>query len=218
MEETITSILCGGQNGNWRNGFQQTEIMFKTEKSGEISAGVEFNWAILAEFTYKITDATTPKNQERNFDREPSEPTLPVEFDIDITLTKHISPLRNGDENNQYKYFNLELLGTPRTFHVKLEEGHFPLPEDLEWNARTGSSAKTPYTRGLKFDKSPYPPLSEWNDPSWIDMWKDWEDPEAKNIWEKVEFVDYDEKREKFGATPSTFGICGFGAGSGDGC
>jgi hypothetical protein len=176
-----------------------------TNNSLKISAGVEFNWAILAEFNYKIT-AITPTNQEQNFDKESQKPTLPVAFDIEIALTKHISPLRNGNEVDQYKYFTPEIL-KPRTFHVKLEEGHFPLPEDLEWNARTGSSAETPYTRRLIFDKSPYPPLSEWKDPSWIDMWKDWENPEAKNIWEKIEFANYYEKWEKFCAAHSTIGI-----------
>lgn len=44
--------------------------------SFKICAGVEFNWAILAEFNYKIT-AITPTNQEQNFDEEARKPTLP---------------------------------------------------------------------------------------------------------------------------------------------
>jgi hypothetical protein len=163
----------------------------------KISAGVEFNWAILAEFKWKITDVTTPDQDQGT---EKADGTrLFGQFDMEITLTKHLHPQGPEKEVEQYKYFTADVL-RPRLFHVRLEEGKFPLPEDLSW---TGPSAKTPYTKQLVFNSSPYPPESEWKE-SWVEFWKD---PDTKNFWDQTTFVNYCEYSEEFPAPPRSIGL-----------
>jgi len=142
------------------------------------------NWAILAEFKWKIT-AVTPLHQEQVC-KEADGPRLISQFNLEITLTKHLNPHQSGGEIDQYRHFIADA-PRPKLFHVRLEEGNFPLPEDLSW---TGPGAKTPYTKRLVFDNSPYPPESEWKE-SWIEFWKD---PEAKNFWDQTIFVNFYEK------------------------
>jgi hypothetical protein len=36
MDESRSSILCGGQKGIWKNGFEQTYNFFETEDSGKV--------------------------------------------------------------------------------------------------------------------------------------------------------------------------------------
>jgi hypothetical protein len=122
---------------------------------------VELNWAILAEFKWKITAITPLRLRQEQMCKEGDDPRLISQFNLEITLTKHLNPHQSRGEVDQYKHFTADAL-TPKSFHVKLEEGNFPLPENLSW---TGPSAKTPYTKRLVFDNSLYPPESEWKDP-----------------------------------------------------
>jgi hypothetical protein len=83
----------------------------------KISAGVELNWAILAEFKWKIT-AVTPLHQEQ-VSKEADGPRLISLFSLKITLTKHLNPHQSRGEVDQYKHFTADAL-IPKSFHVKL--------------------------------------------------------------------------------------------------
>jgi hypothetical protein len=108
---------------------------------------------------------------------ETNGPRLINEFNIEITFTRHLSP-SNPEKTIESQYIHVTNNALqPKSFNIRIEEGNFLLPEDLSW---TGPSAETPYTKRLVFDKSPYPPESEWKE-SWTKCWKE---PEGKNYWD----------------------------------
>jgi hypothetical protein len=104
-------------------------------------------------------------------------PRLLCQLNMVIALTKHL----HTDPKKEVEIKNIHVTDDalrPKSFNVRLEQGNFPLPEDLSYN---GPGVSTPYTKPLLFDHSPYPPESEWKE-SWLEGWKE---PEGHNYWDE---------------------------------
>jgi len=212
MDESLLSILC--DRGIWRNGFQHNYILFRKDGTGKVcvsrcsklsrllifvklSAGVEFNWPILAEFKWKVTDV---KPSDQVFGDSES-PRLVSLLNMEITLTKHLNPARNKEPEPKHINVTDDAL-RPKLFNVRLEEGIFPLPEDFDLH---GPGVKTPYEKRLVFDPSPYPPASEWKQ-----EWKEHQmldEGEGKNYWDETQFVNYWANWEEFSAAHRSIGL-----------
>ena len=87
----------------------------------QIAAGVELNWALFAEFEWKITAVTTPDQEQAG--EEANGARLISQFEIEITLIKHLHPNKLGVELNNTS-FTADVLRS-RLFHLRLEEGKF---------------------------------------------------------------------------------------------
>jgi hypothetical protein len=163
--------------------------------SAKLSAGAEFHWAILAEFEWKAT-ATTPLNQ---MSKDSKSPHLITQVNMEITLTKHKNPARNEKLESKHIHVTDDAL-RPKSFNIRIEDGNFALPEDVLYN---GPNVETPYTKRLVFDKSPYPPESEWKE-SWLE---DWKESEGTNYWDEKEFVNDNTSFEEWSAKNKSIGL-----------
>jgi hypothetical protein len=86
----------------------------------------------------------------------------------------------------------------PKSFTVRIEQGKFSPPGHID-----DVFARDPrYTKRLVFNKSPYPPESEWKE-SWRE---DWTMPEGQNWWDYKEFVGDSPRVKEFAATVTSFG------------
>jgi hypothetical protein len=161
--------------------------------SVKLSAGVEFHWAILAEFEWKVT-TITPLDQAY---KDSKSPHLISQLNIEITLTKHLSPDPKKELESRHIHVTDDAFRS-KSFNIRIEQGNFALPEDLLCN---GSNVATRYTKRIVFDTSPYPPEPEWKE-SWLEGWKE---PEGRNYWDEKEFVNYNPSLDEFRAPTKGF-------------
>jgi len=195
MDDSLLSILC--DRGIWRVG-SETWILFKKDNTGKISSGAELLWAILADFEWKCTAVSSPADRVQA-SGDTGSPHLLRKFDLEITITKHVH--RDPKMEVQAGQINVtdDALRS-RSFSVRLEEGNFPLPDTFAYD---GPGVETPYTKRLVFDKSPYPPESQWND-----YWREsYTEPEGFNCWDQKIFVSYHANWEEFRAAHRTIGM-----------
>ncbi|KAI0202314.1 hypothetical protein F4808DRAFT_449720 [Astrocystis sublimbata] len=169
----------------WHFDADGKSIRFNEDGTGELECRCNLNYWILAEFEWKdhpspgsaVTQSDAPTKNAIN------QPKLLRQDDIEITLTKRIpkSARRWAEANpSGAESMNKNLTDgayRPKTYTVRLERGNFIQP------AYIGSQNKDMprYELRLLFDKSPYPPRSEWKDPEGAS--------DEGQFWDIVEFV-----------------------------
>lgn len=138
MAELLLPVLC--HEWTW-NPDESCTVEFNENGIGKIYCSVEFSVFIAAEFDWKTRSNL---NIETSF---------PATIDIDMTLTK-----RNMNDPNLTKEDVLEDTAfQPKTYSLRLETGSFPVTK------RTTYGYNPIYMYRLLWNKSPYPPLEEWN-------------------------------------------------------
>ncbi|RFU26025.1 hypothetical protein B7463_g10310, partial [Scytalidium lignicola] len=186
MGEALCSILWQ-ERERWRFDDEQAYIAFREDNTGTLCAGGGFCWSILATIKWKAT-AIEPLNHNQ-ISQDQQSPHLLGQLNLEITLTKDLpswaqnglhakNPMLNGGALTDDAF-------QPKSFLVRIEQGKFATPANIEVGFSPDCDAN--YTKRLVFNRSPYPPESEWKE-----AWKeDWLDFEGHNWWDCKEFVGY---------------------------
>ena len=168
----------------------------------KLSAGGGFYFALLSEFEWKITAVESPDDGQTTQDQTKQDqttqdhqsPHILGQLNLEITLTKRLPPFaRKRHEKNPLMNAGLtDDAFQPKSFTVRIEQGNFSTPGRLLLNDRllkeTGhvsTDIDSTWTKRLVFNKSPYPPESEWKE----DWKEDWKLPDGENYWDFKEFV-----------------------------
>ncbi|KAI3340806.1 hypothetical protein F4824DRAFT_401190 [Ustulina deusta] len=189
MNDALSSILCGEED--WHFDSEGRSIRFNKDGTGELECRCNLNFWILVELEWK---SLHPQNKEpgprsASLDQTTTtksgsgQPELLGQLGLEITLTKRLAGrARSWAEEHPS---NAELLNKnltddayrTKSYTVRIERGNFIQP------CYIGSqNSDTPrYSLRLLFDKSPYPPRSEWVDPEGA--------PDQGRFWDHVEFV-----------------------------
>jgi len=209
-EAALFNILC--EAGQWVFDDEHTYIIFHENNTGEvriinitrrhrltirkISYGGGFCWFILSQFKWK---STLVESIDKILQDDQSIHLLGT-LNLEITITNRLPPrvqeapvhTRNTMVNSGSLFDDAFL---PKSFTLKIEQGAFVKAAcTIDSLTETYSSSQPKhvpvprYRKRLVFNKSPYPPESEWKD-SWKECWMmpDW------NIWDVTELVaDFD--------------------------
>ncbi|KAI1213100.1 uncharacterized protein F4807DRAFT_457185 [Annulohypoxylon truncatum] len=182
MNEALCSILSG--EDEWYYHEEGRHIKFNKDGTGELWCRCNFNYWILAVIEWKSVKPPHGPSQIVEFPGQVSNtawnkgPQLLGQLDLEITLTKRLPKLAETSVLAQGTGINERSLTDdafqPRLFTVRIEKGNFVVP------ASTVSSDWR-YELRLLFDKSPYPPRSQWKNPE--------HGPDDSQFWDIVEFV-----------------------------
>jgi len=197
MNEALSSILCGEEFWTCDEEGGNT-IEFNENGTGELHCHAEFSWWICAEFEWKIVEPLDQIIDLKGDDRNKSG-TLLGQLNIEITLTTR-QPL--WMKSNRSTALNEKSLTDDafllKTYTVRLEKGNFISPGMTGVRYGPKGIEKNVFSRyvfRLLFDKSPYPPRSEWKHPRG--------GPDSNHFWERKEFVgrrsqELEEQAEKW--------------------
>ncbi|KAF2973152.1 hypothetical protein GQX73_g445 [Xylaria multiplex] len=189
MNEALCSILSGEED--WCFDAEGRSIKFNKDGTGELECRCNLNFWILAEFEWEsiqrqengsIQTSTSPA-QATTSKNDSSRPELLGQLDLEITLTKRLAGrARRWAEAHpsNAESMNKNLTdGAYRTklYTVRIERGNFIQPCCIGYQ----NSDAQRYLLRLLFDKSPYPPRSEWKSPQGA--------PDEGRFWGHVEFV-----------------------------
>ncbi|KAI0450202.1 hypothetical protein F5B21DRAFT_491615 [Xylaria acuta] len=189
MNEALCSILSGEED--WHFDSEGRSIRFNKDGTGELECRCNLNFWILAELEWKSIQppgnesgrtsaspghATTTKNDS-------SQPKLLGQIDLEITLTRRLAGRAHRwaeahPSNAEHMNKNLtDDAYRTKSYTVRIERGNFIQPCYIG-----DQNLDTPrYSLRLLFDKSPYPPRSEWESPQGA--------PDEGRFWDHVEFV-----------------------------
>ncbi|KAI0378645.1 hypothetical protein F5Y04DRAFT_261265 [Hypomontagnella monticulosa] len=195
MNEALCSILSG--EDEWYFDMEGRSIKFNRDGTGELWCRCNFNYWIAAELQWESIEL--PRHQSRSL-ATPSEtkiaPTKKSQIlgrlRLKLTLTKRLpqhaasSILSQSTLVNEFSLTDDAFL--PKSYTIKIEKGNFIEPCCIGYP----NSDRPRFSLRLLFDKSPYPPRSEWKKPEG--------GPDGGQFWDHVEFVSrssFDlEKRE----------------------
>ena len=108
-------------------------------------------------------------------------PRLLGQLDLEMTLTKRLPPPVESSVLTQSTLVNGGSLKDdafrPKSYAVTIEQGNFKEPFYIGFP----DSDNTRFALRLLFDKSPYPPRSEWKKPE--------QGPDGGPFWHHTEFV-----------------------------
>ncbi|KAI1129040.1 hypothetical protein F5Y10DRAFT_161693 [Nemania abortiva] len=189
MNEALCSILSGEED--WHFDSEGRSIKFNKNGTGELECRCNLNFWILAELEWKSiqprnreigrtsassTHTTATKNDSR-------QPEILGQLDLEITLTRRLAGRAQRwaeTHASTAEQMNQNLMDDAyrtKSYAVRIERGNFIQP------CYVGSSNldRQRYSLRLLFDKSPYPPRSEWKDPQGA--------PDEGRFWDHVEFV-----------------------------
>ncbi|RWA08862.1 hypothetical protein EKO27_g6228 [Xylaria grammica] len=189
MNEALCSILSSDED--WHFHSDGRSIRFNGDGTGELTCRCNLNFWILAEFEWK---SIRPQHNEPH--RAPASsgytpttknngnrPELLGQLDLEITLTRRLAARarRWAEEHpSNAKHMNQSLADDAyrtKLYTIRVERGNFIEPCYVGYK---NSDAKR-YSFRLLFDKSPYPPRSEWLSPQG--------GPNDGCFWDHVEFV-----------------------------
>ncbi|XXG96285.1 hypothetical protein Hte_002566 [Hypoxylon texense] len=185
MNEALCSILCG--EDVWSFDTEGRSIKFNEDGTGELWCRCNFNYWITAEFGWKSIEsppdpiptktAATPRDTTRNGLPQPL-----GQLNLEITLFKRLPNRVRDSVLKTSTIINEQSLTDdafrPKLFHVRIEKGNFVEPNSIGY---LPDSDKPRFAVRLLFDKSPYPPRSEWRMPE--------KGPDDSQFWDHVEFV-----------------------------
>lgn len=139
----------------------------------------EFNYWIFAELRWKSIKSSNPaQDTASSWTRAPR---LLGQLDIEMTLINQLPKCAEGTALSSRPNLNVETLiddaFQPKSYTIRIEEGNFIEP----CGAGYPNLEKQRFARRLLFDKSPYPPRSEWKNPDG--------GPDGGRFWEIKEFV-----------------------------
>ncbi|KAI1496189.1 hypothetical protein F5X99DRAFT_83935 [Biscogniauxia marginata] len=187
MNEALCSILSG--EDEWCFDTEGRSIKFNKDGTGELWCRCNFNYWIAAELEWKRIE---PPHDPSRIVEIPSQvasatqnrsPQLLGQLDLEITLAKRLSQRVESFIMTKNTVIN-ELSLTddafrPKSYTVRIEKGNFIEPCYI--GCPSSSSEKPRFALRLLFDKSPYPPRSEWRKPEG--------GPDGGRFWDHVEFV-----------------------------
>lgn len=124
--------------------------------------------------TVEIPGQVTSAAQNKN-------PKLLGQLDLEITLTKRLPQRGESSILAKSTMINERSLTDdafrPKSYTIRIEQGNFIEPCYIGYS----SSDRPRFALCLLFDKSPYPPRSEWRKPEG--------GPDGGQFWDHVEFV-----------------------------
>jgi len=208
MDEALCSILCSEEDWYWD--WDGRSIRFNADGTGEvcmllkIALGLITNvqklqcrsnlsYWILAEFEWRTIQRQDSASSQIPAGPAPTvsaknragQPQLLGRLDLEITLTKKLArrarahPWAEMHPENAANMngFLADDACRPKSYAVRIERGNFIQPSYI------GSQNLDiqRYSLRLLFDRSPYPPRSEWKDSQ--------RGPDDGRFWEHVEFV-----------------------------
>ncbi|KAI1302986.1 hypothetical protein F5Y03DRAFT_360654 [Xylaria venustula] len=181
MNEALVSILCGEES--WYFYREGRSIRFNSDGTGELLCRCELVQFICAEINWRRI-ATLGGLSQTNQDTtaaaaQKSGPQLLGEVELEITITKRLPKWVPPQAQVDYAKLNEMCLTddafVPKLYKVRIERGHFIEP------IYYSSPGTTRYSHRLLFDKSPYPPRTEWREPRG--------GPDSNEFWNHKEFV-----------------------------
>ncbi|KAI0598769.1 hypothetical protein F4775DRAFT_554264 [Biscogniauxia sp. FL1348] len=174
MEDTFSSLLCRTwiwDPNHW------CAIKFKADGTGELTCRVEFNLYVAAEFDWKPQPSSQALDSVINPDTNQA---LLAEYNLELTLTKRRIPSlgNTSTEGAQINEAHLtDAAFVPKTYTIRLEKGRFPVSRNVSvW-------ANWWYGLRIVFDKSPFPPLEEWQGKATSTV-------EGNKFYDRVDFYD----------------------------
>jgi len=160
----ITTLLCS-DTWVWDND-QRCVVRFNEDGTGELLCGVEFTMLIACQIDWELRSKAEDVATE-----------LPAEIDIAITLTKR--ELKDDPYGIPHTILS-DAAYQQKIYHLRLEKGGFEVKD------RTTYGYTPVYRYQLLWDKSPYPPLEEWN----------YKEPaEGGEYWERKDFYKGDMEK-----------------------
>ncbi|KAI1771033.1 hypothetical protein F4818DRAFT_220235 [Hypoxylon cercidicola] len=184
MNEALRSILCGEHD--WCFDTEGRSIKFNLDSTGELWCHCNFNYWIAAEFEWKTIESPRDLNRAVETSQvanaaQNNRPQLLGQLDLEITLSKRLptrvdtSILKEGTMVNEYSLTDDAF--RPKSYTVRIEKGNFVEPCTIGYPKLDNLR----FALRLLFDKSPYPPRSEWKTPEG--------GPDGGQFWDHVEFV-----------------------------
>ncbi|KAI1826345.1 hypothetical protein F4861DRAFT_497977 [Xylaria intraflava] len=188
MNEALCSILCSEED--WYFHFNES-IRFNKDGTGELICWSNLHYWFLVELEWKSirspdnkADRTTPPSPSRPITTRTGSDKAEFlgQLDLEITLTRRMAgrarrqKASNTTLEEASRYLGDDALRT-KSYTVRIERGNFIIPAF----AGNGFPNQQRYSLRLLFDRSPYPPYSEWVNPPG--------EPEDGLYGEQVEFV-----------------------------
>ncbi|KAI2465523.1 hypothetical protein F4781DRAFT_20980 [Annulohypoxylon bovei var. microspora] len=185
MNEALCSILSG--EGEWCYHTEGRFIKFNRDGTGELWCRCNFNYWIAADIEW---ESIKPPRNPSQIAGIPSQtwsaaqnkgPQLLGRLDLEITLLKRLP--KGAESSNLSKSTGANECSLtddafrPKSFTITIERGNFIEPSHVGYP----SSNSSRFAFRLLFDKSPYPPRSEWRRPE--------DGPDDSQFWNHVEFV-----------------------------
>ncbi|OTA58800.1 hypothetical protein K449DRAFT_467015 [Hypoxylon sp. EC38] len=187
MNEALGSIISGEKE--WYYDTEGRYIKFNADGTGELWCRCNFNYWIAADLEWKSIGSPresgqmieTP-NQVTNAAAHNKEgPQLFGQLDIELTLTKQLPRWVQSSILSKSTMVNEHSLTDdayrPKTFTIRIEKGNFVAPCIVGYPG----SGMPRFALRLVFDKSPYPPRSEWKEPG--------RGAYGGQFWDHLEFV-----------------------------
>ncbi|KAI0101712.1 hypothetical protein GGR51DRAFT_308931 [Nemania sp. FL0031] len=189
MNEALCSMLSGEED--WHFDSEGRSIRFNEDGTGELECRCNLNFWILAEFEWRSIkpqdsgSGGSPANSDHASatKHDSSQPELLGQLGLEITLTKRLAGRARRWAETQpstAEQMNKNLTDDAyrtKSYIVRIERGNFIQP----CYAGYQNSDMQRYSLRLLFDKSPYPPRSEWKEPQGA--------PDEGQFWDHVEFV-----------------------------
>lgn len=160
-------------------------IKFNEDGTGELWCRCNFNYWIAAEFKWRRIESSCNQTEiprTLRQARENNNAKLLGQLDLDMTLSKQLPKWTEGSTLKTSTMVNEHSLTDdafrPKSYAVRIEKGNFVEPSSIGF---LPNSDKPRFAIRLLFDKSPYPPRSEWKTPDG--------GPDTGEFWDHVEFV-----------------------------
>ncbi|OKL62276.1 hypothetical protein UA08_02863 [Talaromyces atroroseus] len=184
MNEALCSILSG--EDEWSYDSDGRTIKFNQDGTGELWCRCELVVWIAADFTWKSIKQPPldPTVIESSLKTAKASPALLGQLNLEITLVKRLpewtrtSTLARNTLVNEHSLTDAAF--EPKLYTVRFERGNFMVPWFLE-GPKSQYHLSPRFELRLLFDKSPYPPRSEWKKPDG--------GPDSGQFWEHKEFV-----------------------------
>jgi len=184
MNEALCSILSG--EDEWYFDTEGRSIKFNKDGTSELWCRCNFNYWIAADLEWKSVeplDHVEPRGQIAEIASATwnKSPHLLGQLNLEITLTNRLP--RRAQTSNLSKSTIINELGLkddafrPKSYTIRIEKGNFIEPCHIG----SSSSHRPRFALRLVFDKSPYPPRSEWRRPEG--------GPDGGQFWDHKEFV-----------------------------
>ncbi|KAI1400600.1 hypothetical protein F4819DRAFT_363371 [Hypoxylon fuscum] len=178
MNEALCSILSGGNE--WCFDTEGRSVKFNEDSTGELWCCCNLNYWITVELEWKSIEPPRDSRQVVSA-AQTNGPQLLGQLNLEITLFKRLPQRLESSFLSKSTIINkLSLTDDafrPKSYTVKIEKGNFIEPCYIGYT----SSDKPRFALRLLFDKSPYPPHSEWGKPEG--------GPDGGRFLDHIEFV-----------------------------
>ncbi|KAI1098839.1 hypothetical protein F4804DRAFT_323625 [Jackrogersella minutella] len=185
MNEALCSILSG--EDEWCFDTEGRSIKFNRDGTGELWCRCNFNYWIAVELEWR--SIKPPRDPSQNVEissrvasaAQHRSPQLLGQLNLKITLSKRLPQRVQSSILSKSTIINELSLEDdafqPKSFTVRIEKGNFIEPCYIGYP----NSDKPRFALRLLFDRSPYPPRSEWKMPEG--------GPDGGQFWDHIEFV-----------------------------